>query len=295
MQATPTIDVYRDADRTGPWAYGLALFVHALLVLALTWGVSWQRQDNSLAVEAELWSAVPQEAAPRAVEPEPQPVAEPPPPPPPPPEKVEPARPSEADIALARERERKEREAALQAEQQRQRAERERQEKAEQAQKAEREKKEAAERQRKDAEDKARKQKELDQKRKDQAAAAEREKLRQENIRRMQGLAGASGAPSATGTAAQSSGPSSSYAGRIRARIKPNIAFNDTVNGNPEAVVEVRTSPDGTIVGRKLVKPSGVPGWDEAVLRAIDKTETLPRDVDGTVWTPMLITFRPKD
>ena len=295
MQATPSIDVYRDADRTAPWAYGMALFVHALLVLALTWGVSWHRQDHTLAVEAELWSAVPQEAAPRAVEPEPQPVVEPPPPPPPPPEKVEPARPSEADIALARERERKEREAALEAERLRQKAERERQEKIEQAQKAEREKKEAAERQRKEAEDKAHKQKELDEKRKDQAAAAEREKLRQENLRRMQGLAGASGAPSATGNATQSSGPSSSYAGRIRARIKPNIAFTDTVNGNPEAVVEVRTSPDGTIVGRKLVKSSGVPGWDDAVLRAVDKTETLPRDVDGTVWTPMLISFRPKD
>ena len=57
----------------------------------------------------------------------------------------------------------------------------------------------------------------------------------------------------------------------------------------------VRTAPDGTIVGRRLTKSSGVTSWDEAVLKAIDKTEVLPRDVDGTVWTPMTIIFRPKD
>lgn len=291
MQATSPMDRPHAAGQGSLLAFGLALLVHGLLVLALTWGVSWHRQDNSLAVEAELWSAVPQEAAPRAVEPEPQPAPEPPPPPPAP-EKVEPPRPSEADIALARERERKEKEAAVQAEQQRQKAERERQEKAE---KERQEKTAQAERDRKEKEDKARKQKEQDDKRKEQAANAEHEKFRQEQIRRMQGLAGASGAPSATGTAQQSSGPSSSYAGRIRARVKPNIVFADTVTGNPEATVEVRTSPDGTIIGRKLVKSSGVPNWDDAVLKAIDKTETLPRDTDGTVWTPMLITFRPKD
>jgi len=31
------------------------------------------------------------------------------------------------------------------------------------------------------------------------------------------------------------------------------------------------------------------------VLRAIDRTDGLPRDTDGTVPSPMLITFRPKD
>ena len=111
----------------------------------------------------------------------------------------------------------------------------------------------------------------------------------------MAGLAGATGGPTATGTAQRSSGPSSSYAGRIRARIKPNIVFPDELATNPSAEVEVRTSPDGTIVGRKLLKSSGVPSWDEAVLKAIDKTESLPRDVDGLVPSSLIITFRPKD
>ena len=57
----------------------------------------------------------------------------------------------------------------------------------------------------------------------------------------------------------------------------------------------MRTSPDGTIVGRKLVKTSGIKAWDEAVLKAIDKTETLPRDTDGRVPSSLTISFKPKD
>jgi colicin import membrane protein len=125
------------------------------------------------------------------------------------------------------------------------------------------------------------------------------EALRQENLQRMAGLAGSTGTSAATnaqaGSATQSSGPSPSYAGRIQARIKPNIVFTEDVSGNPLAEVEVRTAPDGTIVNRRLVKPSGIATWDEAVLKAIDKTEVLPRDVDGRVPPSLVIGFRPKD
>jgi len=100
------------------------------------------------------------------------------------------------------------------------------------------------------------------------------EALRNENLKRMQGMAGASGDEKAKGTALKSSGPSASYAGRIRARIKPNITFTEDVAGNPKAEVEVRTSPDGTILSRKLLSSSGNKAWDEAVLKAIDKTAT---------------------
>jgi colicin import membrane protein len=57
--------------------------------------------------------------------------------------------------------------------------------------------------------------------------------------------------------------------------------------------VEVRTSPDGTIIARKLVKSSGDARLDEAILRAIDKTEVLPRDTDGRVPSPVVIAFTP--
>ena len=45
-------------------AFGLAMLVHLLLLIALTWGVSWKSKDLTLSFEAELWSALPQEAAP---------------------------------------------------------------------------------------------------------------------------------------------------------------------------------------------------------------------------------------
>jgi colicin import membrane protein len=57
----------------------------------------------------------------------------------------------------------------------------------------------------------------------------------------------------------------------------------------------VRMAPDGTITSRKVVKPSGVKSWDDAVLRALDKTEVLPRDVDGRVHTPLVLVFKLRD
>ena len=53
----------------GP-ALALALLAHVLLIAGLAFGVHW-RNTEPTTVAAELWSAVPQAAAPRAVEPAP--------------------------------------------------------------------------------------------------------------------------------------------------------------------------------------------------------------------------------
>ena len=100
----------------------LALVVHVMLLIALTWGIQWQNMDNTPAVEAELWSALPKAAAPPPPPPAPEPTPEPPPPPPAP--KVKPTPPPasrDADIAIAKQKkaEQKDKEKAL--EQQRQR------------------------------------------------------------------------------------------------------------------------------------------------------------------------------
>ena len=108
-------------------------------------------------------------------------------------------------------------------------------------------------------------------------------------------MSGASGGENATGTALKSSGPSASYAGRLVGRIKPNITYPGDVVGNPRAEVEVKVSPDGTILSRRIVQTSGNKAWDDAVLKAIDKTATLPRDEDGRVPPVLEISFRPKD
>jgi colicin import membrane protein len=122
--------------------------------------------------------------------------------------------------------------------------------------------------------------------REQQEEAKRLEAQRQENLKRIAGLAGATGGPTATGTAQRSAGPSDSYGGRIRGRVKPNIVFTDDIPGNPVAEVEVRAAPDGTIVGVKIIKSSGTKSWDDAVVKALHKTEVLPRDIDGRVPSP---------
>ncbi len=294
---------------------GASLVVHALLIVALTAGIQW-KQDNSLSVEAELWSAVPMAAAPKLVE-----VEAPPPPPAPKPEPKpvakapEPPAPNrDADIALAKKRkleEEKKIQEALKAEERRKEEVKKEAEKKAKAKleedkrkleaKREEERKEK-ERKEKERADKERKEKEAKKQpeQKDNKVSAEEAKkleaIRKENMKRIAGLAGASGNENATGTAMKASGPSDSYGGRIRARVKPNITFDpSSVAGNPAAEVEVRCAPDGTIVSRKLVKSSGNTAWDNAVLKAIDKTEILPRDTDGRVHSPLLLVFKPND
>lgn len=271
-------------------AFGLAIVAHAFLLAALTWGVHWKREDVTLTAEAELWSAIPQQAAPRLVEPPPEPpVPREPPPRPvkvaPPPEEVEPVVPK-VDIALERAKRLQKEKLEAQRKLEQERLE---QEKLKLQKKLEQEKKAADDKKR--AEQDARRKEAL----KAAQEAAKMEAQRQENIKRMTGLAGASGGPSATGSALQSSGPSAGYAGRIRAAIKPNIVFTEEIAANPMAEVEVRTAPNGTIINHRLLKSSGVKAWDEAVLKAIDKTGDLPRDVDGKVPGTLVISFRPKD
>lgn len=267
-------------------AMGLALVAHLLLLLALTWGVQWKRDSQDLAAEAELWSSLPQQAAPKEV------VKAPPVPPPPTPVQREEPKPEprqrDADIALEKEKQRKQREAEAQREVEEQKREQQRK-KAE----AERKDKEEIKRQEQAKLAAENRKKEAEKQRREKQAEELAKKSRQENIERARRLAGA--APDGPGAAAQSSGPSAGWAGRVRARVKPNIVFSDDVAGNPTAEVELRLAPDGTIVSRRISKPSGVKAWDDAVLRALDKTETLPRDTDGRVPSSGTMVFRLKD
>ena len=156
--------------------------------------------------------------------------------------------------------------------------------------------KEKAEKAKADKE-KAEQQKKQDAARKaeDARQQAQLEADRKKNLERMMGMAGATGGANAKGDAQRSSGPSAGYAGKLVARVKPNIVFTDSAPGNPRAEVEVYALPDGTITGKKLLKPSGNKTWDDAVLRAIDRTATLPRDENGKVPATLILGFRPMD
>jgi len=278
-----------------------ALVVHLLLVAALTWGVSWKSNDPTVSFEAELWSSLPQEAAPALESPPPPPPAPPTPEPvpvavptpAPPPAKVEAA--PDPDIALEREKKRKKKEAedkktALALEEKVEKAAKEKADKARKEKELAQVKAKAAAQAKLEAQ-KLEAQKEQDAKK--QAAADV--KFRKDNIARMNALAGATGAPDAKGSALQSSGPSASYGGKVRARVKPNVIFTEDILGNPVAEVEVRTTLDGTITSQRLIKSSGNKAWDDAVITAIVRTATLPRDTDGRVPSPLIISFRPKD
>ena len=137
----------------------------------------------------------------------------------------------------------------------------------------------------------AKKTKEAEQERKAEEALVE---ARERNIKRILGQAEATGPTEAKGTALESKSLSPSYAGRLKARVKPNIVFPDAIDGNPVAEVEVRCAPDGKIISRRLVKSSGVKSWDEAVLRAIDKTEVFPPD-EGRMPSPLTLVFSPRE
>lgn len=255
-----------------------ALVVHVGLILALAIGVSW-RSSEPAGVTAELWAPTPEVAAPAAVAPvvPPQPVVPKPEPKPEPKVEAPPPKPevNEAEIALEKakvEKARRERE---------EREEREAKEKIE----AVRKQRELAEKQEREKAEKLAKA--------EKAEAARLDKQREENLKRLQGMTGATGAPQSTGTAQRDAGPSANYAGRIVARVRPNIVLTESVPATLRAEVEVRSAPDGTILSRRLVKPSGNAAWDEAVLRAIDRTETLPKDDNGRVPPAIVIDFRP--
>ncbi|MGM9515179.1 cell envelope integrity protein TolA [Roseateles sp. DB2] len=272
--------------------FGLALLAHALLVLGLSLGVQWHTQTEP-AFEAELWSLLPQAAAPRLQEPEPQAEAEQPKAKTPPP--VPEAQPDQrdAEIAIAKEKKRKEEE-RRQAELELQRKKELEKQKALEKEK-EREKLKEQERQKK--EDLA-KQEKLEKQKQEKAAKdaqAKLDALRKQNLERMMGLAGANGSPGSAGTALQSSGPSATYAGRIKAAIRPNIIYTASSGSNPQAEVEVRCAPDGKIISSRLSKPSGDGDWDRAVLRAIERTDRLPRNTDGRVPPALVISFKPND
>ncbi len=309
----------------------LALLAHAGLIGALALGLNWRLPRQQAVLSAELWAAVPQVAAPGpAARPAPSPSPSPAPAPAPavkpePVRRAEPPPPSaaerEAEIALEKAAQKKNVQQETLAREAREAAERERQAAAD----ARRLKQQQADRQKQDdkrlADEKAQarqrdlaakdakardeqRQRDLaqlrDQQQKEAAAKVQDAQLarqREENLKRMLGQAGGAGAARPTGaaglTSATPAGPTTSagYAGRVSARIKSNLIKAAEVTGNPVTEVEVKCAPDGSIVGRRITQASGNPVWDDIVLRAIDRTATLPRDTDGRIPPTMLLTF----
>jgi colicin import membrane protein len=260
----------------------MAAVVHVGLLIALTVSVDWRTRTPDV-VSAELWASVPQVAAPKPVERAAPPVPVPTPPPAPTPvaKPPEPAPEVQPDIALERAKEQAAKKKAAADAKAQADAEQKRllTEKAEDKKKADAEKK----------------------KRQEEAATKAEEttlaKQREENLKRMMGQVESSkGTSNSTGTAAQDAAPSASYVGKLARRIRDeNLVYTGTAPDSATVEITIRSAPGGTLLGRDIIKRSGFPDWDEAVLRAIDKAGALPRDNDGRVPREITIAFRRKD
>jgi TonB family C-terminal domain len=249
----------------------LALFVHMALFAFLWIGVSWQNEEGG-SIEAEVWDIKVSEAAPRAQIPEPvaEEAAEMPEPqvkePPPVEAKID-ARP---DIALEEEKKRKE------------------EKKKEEEKRREEEARKKEETKKKEAEEAKKKQlKQADQKKADAIMA--------EEAKRLAAKSGTGG----SGTSAYSTGSiraDSGYTRTVSAKIKSNTIFNvpDNLSGNPSVEYDVELLPDGSIKNIRKRKSSGVPGFDEAVLRAIEKSAPYPQNNAGRVPSRFEISHKPK-
>jgi colicin import membrane protein len=314
----------------GRWrAITLAVAVHGALLLMLWIGVRWQN-ETPLVVEAEVWSPQVREAAPT---PQPQPeVKELPKPvpvkvpepviPPKPVEKIAPViKPPVIDpeIALEQEKKRKaellkerleeERQEKLKKQAKEKQLAQEKQDKLDAKEKLEKQAKlDAKEKQDKqDKLDKLAKQEaqekadlkkaELDKKRKQDEADNKRlAKIREDEMKR---IAGVAVGPGGSGDAPKSQGPRGdpSYNQKVGAKIRSNTVFNgaEDVEGNPSVEYAVDLLPDGTVRGMRKLKTSGIPGFDEAVRRAIEKSQPFPADKSGTVPSGIILTHKPKD
>ncbi len=324
--ATP----YRVPPEPGRWrAFALAMLMHGLL-LALLWvGVSWQNV-TPVAVEAEIWSPQARLAAPPP-EPPPAPVPQlrpepvPPAPPPKPAAVPEPkVQQPDPEIALEQEKKRKQAlEKKLAQEQAKKEAlEKKREEELEKKRLAELERKNQAEEQkrkqaeeekrrlaeeekrrlaeeekRRQLEEEKRKLAEEDRRRQEEALAEQRAKKRRDDeLKRLQALAG----EGVAGDAEKASSPKldPGYARLIAAKIKSNTILpplNEIV-GNPAVEYAIELLPDGSVKDVRLLRPSGIAAFDQAVRRAIDRAAPFPADpATGRVPASLAILHRPKD
>jgi colicin import membrane protein len=249
----------------------MSVIAHAALIAALVWGVHWHNTTGE-GVQAELWSSVPQFAAPAPTSPPPQPEAPAPAPKPAPVPAPPPpvAAPKPPDIVTEQQIEK------LRKQEQLKKAEAEKAEKLKQEQ------------QKADAE-KADKLKQQQQQKFDAQKLA---KQHDDYMKRVLGQLDAP--PNSAGTAAHNSGPTANWAGKVAALIRSHLVWTDTFDGLQSPEVRLTLAIDGTILGSQIVKSSGNARFDQAVKDALTATQTLPRDVDGRVPSSVLIVFNPR-
>ncbi len=255
-------------------SFVLALLVHVILFAFLWIGVSWQMEESGSA-EAEVWDIKVSDAAPRAEVPA-ESIAE---------EQTNEENVQEQQEPVVEEQKMTEQKVEekpdIALEEKKKQEEKEKEKKKEEARKKEEQKKKEA------LEVKQKQLKLADQKKADAIMA--------EEAKRLMNRGGTGG----SGTSAYSTGSIRADAGyiqKVSAKIKSNTIFNvpGGLSGNPPVEYDVELFPDGSIKGIKKQKSSGVPGFDEAVRRAIEKSAPFPANNIGKVPSKFVISHKPK-
>ena len=125
----------------------------------------------------------------------------------------------------------------------------------------------------------------------------QRERLRQAEAERILAQMAADRPAGPTQPAGAGAARDAEYRERLAALIRSRIVYS-VPEGTPASVyadVQVELLPTGEVVAVKVLKASGLPGYDEAVERAIRRTDPFPRKPDGTIDRTIVIRFRPVD
>jgi colicin import membrane protein len=86
------------------------------------------------------------------------------------------------------------------------------------------------------------------------------------------------------------------WAAKFRAKIRSNVVLPSEIRGNPEAIFEVTQLPSGEVIGVKLRQSSGYGALDQAIERAILKSNPLPKPDDLRVFERnLLLSYRPAE
>ena len=258
-------------ERSGP-AFALSLLVHGLLFIAIAFVVRWKTEPAGT-VAVELWGGLP---PPPAVEVprQPPPVVKPPPVEPPP-------EPRKADIVEQKAEPKVEPPKKVEPPP-------EPPKKIEPPKKVEPPKKIEPdlrqEQLKRDAETKA--------------AQAAAEKQRQAAIERAMAAAGTSSAGVPGGSPATGpGGMARGYESQVVGCIRPHIVYNvpESLQARQHvAEFEVTLLPTGEQVGApRLLRPSGIAAYDQAVERAIRRCDPFPRPREGAMPRSLRLAFDP--
>ena len=249
------ISVRRPSDSPGSFLAALAM--HAALVGWMWFAVQWHTSASASAV-AELWELPAPTPAP-VVEPTPPQPAAPLPPPP-----AEDTAPVKADIV--------------------------------QKQEAPHRKVPAAPRELPTKKDK--KAREAQRQPTLEEVLRQQEQAEEQHQQEMQRLASAAGATRRTPSVASVAPLSNEYSARIQAAVRAHLSFA-VPDGVPRTVYAeflVELLPTGEQAAEpRLIKPSGLPGFDEAAQRAILRTDPFPKRDDGTVPRSLSLQLYPQD